>query len=131
MRLPDLVNLVQQGFGDLNIIDHIKPAKTHLFKALLFYLQFIDERGDPAHDLIIAIGQELNDGDIQGLLSDINRVNAMDDNELDVSFRRALLSSDPKDKELRGLLDLAICSKGELEPDTKDGSEFLGLKAVI
>lgn len=82
-------------------------------------------------DYLIAVGQELPVALGENLTNSVHSVNAMNEEELNVSFRRALLSADPADKELRGLLDLAICSKDELAAYRQSDSGFTGLMAII
>ncbi len=86
-----------------------------------------------AEDYIISVGQRLSSSIASTLQESVERVNSMNDEELDTNFRRALLSQDAKDKELRGLLDLAICSKDAIasETDAEDGDPFVSIQATI
>ena len=84
-------------------------------------------------DYFISVGQELEADSAESLRKSIEQVNQMSKDQLDSNFRRALLSQEAADKELRGLLDLAICSKEELisRTETIDGTTFFNIQARI
>jgi hypothetical protein len=82
---------------------------------------------------VISIGQELAAGSAEDLQRAVKEVNALSKEQLDVSFRRALLSQEPADKEHRGLLDLAICSTNDLESalELLEDRTFCSIRAVV
>ena len=81
----------------------------------------------------ISIGQDLPESSSVQLEQAISEINALTKDQLNSNFRRSLLSHEKKDKEQRGLLDLAICSIGDLissrDPDVS--KTFFTIRAVI
>ena len=82
---------------------------------------------------MISVGQRLTTSAVAVLQSALDQVNGMNEEERNTSFRRALLSQDPRDKELRGLLDLAIHSKHRIKSsiDSEGTDPFVSIQVVV
>lgn len=125
---------------DMDDSPHKASIRSRAYLAAIEVFRSLDNTSDGifslcrnGDDYVISVGQELSRRDAEQLESVISSTNGLSKEQLDVNFRRSLLSQDPKDKEERGLLDLAICSKEKLEYSTEPKNErvFFSIKAFV